>query len=365
MRPEDFAYMALALQLAERGRYTTTPNPCVGCVLVREGQVIGTGSHWQAGAPHAEVLALRAAGGQAVGATAYVTLEPCSHQGRTPPCAEALIAAGVTRVVAAIQDPNPQVAGRGLARLQAAGVTTECGLLAEAAQALNRGFFSRMQRQRPWVRLKLAQSLDGRTALANGASQWITGAAARQDVQYGRAQACAIITGAGTVQADDPRLDVRLSPAELDLPTAMTVRQPLRVVLDSQGRLGTTHRIWQVPGPVVQVVTVPVQAAHQVQLPADAQGRVALPALLRWLALERHCNIVWVEAGPTLAGAFWQAGLVDELLLYTAPRILGDAARPLLRLPELTTLTQAIPLQVMEQRALGADWRLRALVLNE
>lgn len=364
MSAADHVYMATALQLAERGRYTTTPNPCVGCVLVREGRIIGAGNHWRAGEPHAEVLALQAAGGQAAGATAYVTLEPCSHQGRTPPCADALIAAGVTRVVVAGQDPNPQVAGRGLARLQAAGIATECGVLAEAAQALNRGFFSRMQRQRPWVQLKLAQSLDGRTALANGASQWITGPAARQDVQYGRARACAIITGAGTVQADDPRLEVRLTPADLGLPDNMPLRQPLRVVLDSQARLGARHRIWQVPGEAVQIVTTAPQTARQVRLPAGPQGQVDLDALLHWLAVERQCNEVWVEAGPTLAGAFWQARRVDELLLYIAPCVLGDAARPLLRLPELTALTQAARLQLVEQRTLGADLRLRATVLS-
>jgi diaminohydroxyphosphoribosylaminopyrimidine deaminase/5-amino-6-(5-phosphoribosylamino)uracil reductase len=350
--------MARALQLAERGLCTTSPNPRVGCVLVQGDAVVGEGWHERAGEPHAEVHALRAAGSKARGATAYVTLEPCSHHGRTPPCAEALIAAGVARVVCAMQDPNPQVAGGGLARLCAAGVAVECGLMESEARALNTGFVSRMTRGRPWVRSKVAASLDGRTALANGASRWITGAAARQDVQHWRARSCAVLTGSGTVLADDPQLNVRIA----------TERQPWRVVLDSALRTPPAARILQ--GGKVLLCTTSQDADKRAALEArgaevlvlaDAQGRVDLPALLRELA-RRGINEVLVEAGRTLNGALLRAGLVDELLLYLAPQLLGDAARGMADLGELTGLEQRVDLAWRDVRRVGDDLRILAEV---
>jgi len=346
--------MARALQLAQRGLLTATPNPRVGCVLVKNGKNIGEGWHVRAGEPHAEVHALRAAGAAAQGATAYVTLEPCSHHGRTPPCAEALIEAGVARVVCAMQDPNPRVAGQGFAMLRAAGIAVECGLMEAAARDLNIGFVSRMTRGLPFVRSKIAASLDGRTALANGVSQWITGAAARVDVQHWRARSCALVTGIGTVLADDPQLNVRIA----------TERQPLRVVLDSALRMPPTARMLQ--GGRVLVCTASQdagkraalerQGAEVLLLPVTA-GQVDLPAVLRELA-RRGINEVLVEAGKTLNGALLRAGLVDELLLYLAPQLLGDAARGLADLGELTQLEQRVGLVWQEVRHVGGDMRI-------
>lgn len=354
----DAGWMARALQLAGRGMNTTSPNPRVGCVLVKAGAIIGEGWHERAGEPHAEVNALRAAGKKAHGATAYVTLEPCSHHGRTPPCADALIAAGVARMVCAMQDPNPLVAGQGIARLRAAGIAVECGLMEQAARELNIGFVSRMTRGLPFVRSKIAASLDGRTALANGVSQWITGAAARQDVQRWRARSCAVLTGIGTVLADDPQLNVRIA----------TERQPLRVVLDSSLRMPPSARMLQ--GGKVLIFTASLDAAKRTVLEArgaevlvlaDAVGRVDLPAVMREMA-RRGANEVLVEAGRTLNGALLRAGLVDELLLYLAPQLLGDAARGMADLGELLQLEQRVDLAWRDVRRVGEDLRITAEV---
>ncbi len=351
--------MAQALRLAERGLYTTSPNPRVGCVLVRDGIVVGEGWHERTGELHAEIHALRAAGEAARGATAYVTLEPCSHHGRTPPCADALIETGVARVVVAVQDPNPQVAGQGIAKLREAGIEVECGLMEAAARELNIGFFSRMTRGMPWVRSKIAASLDGRTALVNGESKWITGAAARQDVQHWRARSCAVLTGIGTVLADDPQLNVR----EL-----ATTRQPLRAVVDNALRLPLDARLLQQSGVVVytstpdaQKIAALEQAGARVVVLTDANGQVDAAAVLRDLAT-RGCNEVLVEAGSKLNGALLKTGLVDELVLYLASQFLGDMARGMARLGELTSLDQRINLEWQDVRHVGKDLRIVARV---
>lgn len=362
----DRTAMQRALELAARGLATTHPNPRVGCVIARNGRVIAEGWHARAGESHAEVTALGAAGGQAAGATVYVTLEPCSHHGRTPPCVEALIAARVARVVYAVGDPNPRVDGRGGERLKAAGVAVEAGLLAPEAEALNAGFLKRMRTGRPWVRVKLAASLDGRTALANGASRWITSEAAREDVQHWRARSSAILTGTGTVLADDPRLDVRL-PAE----AGGERHQPLRVVLDSSLRTPPEARLFTAPGEVLIVTALPAddprweprcaalaaRGARIETLPAVG-GRVPLPAVLDRLG-ELETNELQVEAGPTLAGELLRQGLADELLLYVAPKLLGPSARPLLAFPELTELDAAPAFAIAELARVGDDLRLR------
>jgi diaminohydroxyphosphoribosylaminopyrimidine deaminase/5-amino-6-(5-phosphoribosylamino)uracil reductase len=354
----DSQWMAQALQLAERGLLTTSPNPRVGCVLVKEDQLISEGWHERAGEPHAEVHALRAAGGKAHGATAYVTLEPCSHHGRTPPCADALIAAGVARVVIAMQDPNPLVSGNGIARLRAAGVAVECGLMETAARELNIGFVSRMTRGTPWVCSKIAASVDGRTALSNGASKWITGDAARQDVQHWRARSCAVMTGIGTLLADDPQLNVRAFD---------TSRQPVRVVLDSHLRMPTSARVLQGGG--VLVYTLPEDADKRSALQQAGAEVVVLPgsgqldpeAVLRDLAA-RGMNEVLVEAGHTLNGGLFKAGCVDELLLYLAPQLLGDVARGMAAMGELTALAQRVELVWQDVRLVGTDLRVTARV---
>lgn len=366
---QDSLWMAKALHLAERGLYTTSPNPRVGCVLVRDDKIVGEGWHRYAGEPHAEVHALRAAGEAARGATVYVTLEPCSHQGRTPPCADALIDAGVSRVVAAMQDPNPQVAGQGMEKLRAAGIEVECGLMEVAARELNIGFFSRMTRGLPWLRSKIAMSLDGRTALNNGMSQWITGAAARQDVQHWRGRSCAVLTGIGTVLADDPQLNVREPQLAIHEPTLgvheiKAIRQPLRAVLDSQLQLPLTARILCGGNVVVYTATPDFQKmaalekldVRVVVLP-DVYGRVDLIAMLRDLAAS-GCNEVLVEAGSILNGALLQAGLVDELVLYLAPQLLGDMARGVAQLGELTMLDQCVKLEWQDVRNVGKDLRI-------
>ncbi|WP_412852461.1 bifunctional diaminohydroxyphosphoribosylaminopyrimidine deaminase/5-amino-6-(5-phosphoribosylamino)uracil reductase RibD [Ectothiorhodospira shaposhnikovii] len=365
----DHRLMGRALQLARRGLYTTDPNPRVGCVVARDGHVLGEGFHVRAGEPHAEVLALAHAGEAARGATAYVTLEPCSHHGRTPPCVDALLRAGVGRVVAAMTDPNPLVAGRGLERLREAGVAVAVGLMESEARALNPGFVSRMERGRPWVRVKLAASLDGRTAMASGESRWITGEAARRDVQFLRARASAILTGMGTVRADDPRLDVRLSAEALDVDGP--VRQPLRVVLDREGRLTAAARLFQTEGPVL-VLTDPEALARQTRDLADVNARVEavtvsrghldLPAVMNVLA--RHqVNELHVEAGPVLCGALLGAGLVDELVIYLAPHLMGATARGLFDLP-LGRMADRVALDVSDMRAVGRDWRITARVVG-
>ncbi len=369
---DDALHMAHALRLAERGRYTTAPNPNVGCVLVRDGVVVGEGWHEVAGGPHAEVNALKMAGDQARGAAAYVTLEPCAHQGRTGPCAEALVRAGVSRVVAAMQDPNPKVAGQGFAILKAAGVAVEHGLMQMEAEALNPGYLKRMRSGRPWVTVKLGMSLDGRTALANGESKWITGEAARCDVQLLRARHQAILTGIGTVLADDPQLTVRLTDADWPAHTNPTYRQPpLRVVLDSRARLPAASKLADGSAPTLLCFAGQPFAEND---PAAAKQSWPVPGMITALRCgdgavvdlaqvlaalaDRQINAVLVEAGATLAGAFLAAGLVDELVLYVAPTLLGDAARPLLQLPLFTALPQCPQLKLVDVRQLGNDLRL-------
>lgn len=359
--------MARALRLARRGLYTTHPNPRVGCVLVRDGEIVGEGFHRQAGQPHAEREALAQAGERARSATAYVTLEPCCHQGRTPPCTEGLIEAGVRRVVAAMQDPNPLVAGQGLERLSLAGIETRVGVLEEQARALNPGFISRMVRGRPYVRCKLASSLDGRTAMASGESQWITGEAARRDVQRLRARSDAIITGSGTLLNDDPSLNVRLTAEELDLPVGLDPVQPLRVVLDSGLETPPSARMLGLPGRTLlltlsedpQRKVALEQAGAEVLLLPGQSGQIDLESVLDLLAT-RHINEVLIEAGARLAGSALAAGLVDELWLYQAPHIMGDSGRGLFHLPELQQMRERIPMKIEEMRMLGDDLRLVA-----
>jgi diaminohydroxyphosphoribosylaminopyrimidine deaminase/5-amino-6-(5-phosphoribosylamino)uracil reductase len=353
---DDHACMAEALRLAERGAFTTKPNPRVGCVIVNDGIVVGRGWHERAGGPHAEVFALREAGERARGATAYVTLEPCAHHGRTPPCADALIAAGIARVVAACEDPFPAVSGNGLARLREAGIVVDSGLLRDAARELNRGFISRFERGRPWVRVKLAQSLDGRTALHDGQSQWITGAAARADVQHWRARSAAILTSAGTARADDPRLTVRLDDASAFV-------APLRVVVDARlDALAPDCHLLDGTAPTLVVhgdgVVAPAPRAHVEHLALPLRdGRIDPAGLLAALAA-RGIDEIQVEAGPVFSGALFAAGLVDELLLYVAPLLLGDAGLPLLALPRLSRMDERWSLRVVDRRQVGEDERL-------
>lgn len=356
----DAHFMARALQLAARGLWTTTPNPRVGCVLVRDGHIVGEGWHERAGEPHAEVHALRAAGEAARGATAYVTLEPCSHHGRTPPCADALVAAGVSRVVAALRDPNPLVSGRGLARLAAAGIATECGVLEADAHELNIGFVSRMTRGLPWVRLKTASSLDGVTALDNGVSQWITGAHARRDGHRWRARACAVLSGIGTVLGDDPALTVR----EVDTP-----RQPLRIVVDAQLRLPVGARLFHdiaraplllvcASDDVPQAQRLRDAGAELLVLPDASSGKVDLPAMFRALAA-RGFNEIHVEAGCKLNGSLLRESCVDEVLMYFAPSLLGRGMG-LFNHGPLDTLDQRISLELRDMRQIGRDIRVLA-----
>lgn len=363
-------YMARALQLAARGLYSAHPNPRVGCVLVRDDEIVGEGWHRQAGEAHAEVNALTQAGARARGATAYVTLEPCCHCGRTPPCSEALIKAGVGRVVVAMTDPNPQVAGKGMEQLKKAGVTVDSGLLREQALALNAGFVMRMREQRPWVRCKLAMSLDGGTALANGRSRWITGAEARVDVQRLRSQSGAIMTGIGTVLVDDPALTVRLpETGPKDAEHYPCARQPLRVVVDSRLRMPTRSRMLNLSGRTLVMTTSHEQALQENLMRAGAaviplpeqDSRVDLLALLHYLAAEHEINEVLLEAGATLSGAMLKAGLIDELVIYMAPVLLGDGARGLLHWwPALEDMKQRINLKIVDVRAIGDDWRITA-----
>jgi diaminohydroxyphosphoribosylaminopyrimidine deaminase/5-amino-6-(5-phosphoribosylamino)uracil reductase len=356
--------MALALEWAAKGMYITAPNPRVGCVIVRDGEVIGAGHTQPAGQAHAEIQALRdaAARGKDVrGATAYVTLEPCSHYGRTPPCSNALIEAGLGRVVAAMGDPNPLVAGRGMAQLEAAGIEVASGLLADAAYELNIGFFSRMRRGRPWVRLKTAASLDGMTALDNGESQWITGPEARQDGHAWRARACVILTGIGTVKADDPQLTVR----GVDMPGVATPRPPRRVIVDSRLDIDVNARILQgEPCWIVAAVPDPDKAAllraagHEVIVLANSTGKVDLPALMLELG-RREVNEVHVEAGSKLNASLVREGCVDELLVYLAPSLIG-AGQGMFALPPLARLADKIALRFHEATPVGADLRILA-----
>jgi len=353
----DHAMMAQALRLAEQGLYTTSPNPRVGCVIVKDGVIVGQGAHVKAGEPHAEVYALQQAGDQANGADVYVTLEPCSHFGRTPPCADALIKAGIRRVIAAMEDPNPKVAGSGLARLQAHGIETSSGLMKAQAEALNPGFISRMTRNQPFVRSKLAASLDGRTALTNGESKWITGEAARLDVQHWRARSCAILTGIGTVLADDPQMNVR---------GIETPRQPLRVVIDSQLRIPLTAKILQggnvmvayANGDQAKIESLAKLGVQSIKLPA-ANGSVCLQSLLTHLA-SVQINEVMVEAGQGLNGALLAQNLIDELLIYYAPVLLGSDAKGMFGIPMLNNMQQRMQLDILDTRQIGQDIRVRA-----
>ncbi|MBB2495300.1 bifunctional diaminohydroxyphosphoribosylaminopyrimidine deaminase/5-amino-6-(5-phosphoribosylamino)uracil reductase RibD [Aquipseudomonas ullengensis] len=365
--PPDQQFMARALELARKGLYSTHPNPRVGCVIVRGGRIVGEGWHARAGEPHAEVHALRQAGAQAQGATAYVTLEPCSHHGRTPPCADALVAAGVARVVAAMQDPNPEVSGKGLLRLMHAGIAVQSGVLEAEARALNAGFIKRMEHGLPFVRVKLAMSLDGRTAMASGESQWITGPEARSAVQRLRARASAILTGADTVLTDQARLTVR--PDELGLNAEMTAlavtRPPLRVLIDGRLRVPLSAPFYQTGAALVATCAAAaardrfLEDGHELLAVPGSNGHVDLRKLLMELA-GRGANEVLVEAGPRLAGAFARAGLVDEYQLFVAPKFLGSSARPLLDWP-LARMAEAQELEIREIRAVGADWRIIAL----
>lgn len=374
MKPgmDDLEYMKRAIELARRGWYDTPPNPRVGCVLVRDGTVIGEGWHARAGDAHAEINALRdaeARAGGARGATAYVTLEPCNHHGRTPPCVNALIEAGVARVVIGTRDPNSKVGGGGVEALTAAGIEVTENCMSAECRALNPGFETRMTRGRPRVRVKLAMSLDGRTAAADGESRWITGEQARADVHRLRAESGAILTGIGTALADDPSLNVRLPEDEA---AGTEWRQPMRVVLDTRLRLSPTARMLGLPGRTLVFTAVAagpewdaltVSGAELRRLP-EAPGGLDLTQALRTLA-EEEINDVLVEAGPVLAGGLFAAGLVDELVLYVAPSLIGDRGRSLLCLPEVTRLADRLPLRIGDVRAFGDDWRIVAYPVTE
>lgn len=363
----DAHYMARALELARKGLYSTHPNPRVGCVIVQHGEVVGEGWHVRAGEPHAEVHALRQAGERARGACAYVTLEPCSHHGRTPPCAEALVQAGVSRVVAAMQDPNPQVAGRGLRRLAEAGVEVTSGVLEAQARALNPGFLKRMEQGLPFVRAKLAMSLDGRTAMASGESQWITGPAARAAVQRLRARSSVVLTSAQSVLADGARMTVRGAELGLDAEaTALALaRAPLRVLIDGRLRLPLDAPFFQAGAALVVTAAQAdpryAAAGHELLVLAGSDGQVDLPALLRLLA-ERGASEILLEAGAGLVGAFARQGLIDEYQLFVAGTFLGSEARPLLDWP-LQRMADAPRLKITDMRAVGDDWRITAIPL--
>lgn len=363
---DDHRHMQRALELAQQGLFTTAPNPRVGCVLVKDGIEVGEGAHLRAGEPHAERHALAAAGDAAIGATCYVTLEPCSHTGRTGPCADALIDAGVSKVIAAMQDPHARVAGQGFDKLRAAGINVAVGLCEEQARALNLGFIKRMETGRPFVRVKLAMSLDGRTAMADGESKWITGAVAREDVQRLRALSSAIITGIGTVLADDPALTVRPQSWQTLTYPEINVGQPLRVVLDRNlrtpvraamlGEAGKTLLVSAVNPDAATAAALAAEGAEVLHLPASGSG-IDLVELLNELG-RRECNDVLVEAGPTLAAAFVSAGLCDELVIYMAPALLGSNARPLMVLPQLASMADKISLRFVDVAQLGDDVRL-------
>ena len=363
--PQDVTFMQLALDLAKRGEFTTTPNPSVGCVLVKDGKVVGKGFHAKAGEPHAEVMALREAGENARGATAYVTLEPCSHFGRTPPCAKGLVEAGVSKVIAAMCDPNPQVAGKGLQILSDAGIQSAVGLLEENAKQLNKGFLKRMRTGKPFVQLKLAMSIDGKTAMASGESKWITSAQARADVQQYRAKASAILSTSQTVLADDPSLNVRWEELPSDVKAGYAqekLRQPVRVILDSSHKVRSDFKVFSTESPVWLVgednyplTGFPVFTEY-LQLDRN-QGETRLQALMAELG-KRQINTLWVEAGATLAGALIAENLVDELIIYMAPKLLGDQARDLCHLPNLTQLADAPLWQLQSCEPVGDDLKL-------
>ena len=357
---DDHAYMSQALQLAEKGLYSTSPNPRVGCVIVRDGKIAGSGWHVQTGQPHAEINALNIAGGAAQGATVYLTLEPCSHYGRTHPCAEALIRAKVAKVIIAMQDPNPLVAGKGASLLKQSGINVLVGLMGERAKDLNVGFVSRMINNRPWVRMKIAASLDGKTALNNGVSQWITGEAARHDGHRFRARSCAVLTGIGTVLEDDPQLSVRF---------IETSRQPLRIIIDSQLKIPTTAKVLRGEGELIFTTTdnkerisaLKEAGARPIILPSE-KGKIDLAGLMQILA-DFEINELLVEAGNRLSGAFIRAGLVDELVIYLAPHLIGNRAMGMLQLPELTDLSEKYNLKIKDLRMVGEDIRIMSRFL--
>ncbi|WP_371188561.1 bifunctional diaminohydroxyphosphoribosylaminopyrimidine deaminase/5-amino-6-(5-phosphoribosylamino)uracil reductase RibD [Thalassotalea maritima] len=372
-------FMQLAVQLAKHGLYTTSPNPRVGCVLVKDGGIVGQGYHLKAGSGHAEVNAIRDAGDDARGATAYVTLEPCSHYGRTPPCAKGLIDAGITRVVYGMQDPNPLVSGRGIAMLKEAGIECVGPVLEQACRELNPGFIQRMVTGKPLVRCKLAASLDGKTAMASGESKWITGSAARADVQHYRARSCAIISGADTVLTDDARLNVRAEQLYLHgdsdafkLATEQTVRQPVRVIIDTKQRLSPDLALFSIESPIILVRIAGHNLENSVVWPhfveqllvKEKDGQADLCDLVKQLA-KRGFNELWLESGRVLSGAFFKAQLVDELVLYQAPKLMADAALGLVDIPELDTLAQAIALEINDIRKIGDDVRFICHVKND
>ncbi len=365
---QDHYYMAYALKLAERGLWTTDPNPRVGCVIVNNGEIVGEGWHEVAGEPHAEIHALRMAKEKAQGATCYVTLEPCCHHGRTPPCTDALIKAGITRVVSSCSDPNPLVERKGFEQLQRAGITVHTGILSQQAEQLNVGFFTRMRHNRPFIRCKMAMSLDGRTAMASGESQWITAADARRDVQGLRARSSAIMTGAGTVLADNPRLTLR----EEDLPIYMhkpkIIRQPLRVVVDVYLSMSTDAKMLTEAGQTV-IFTISTnetiksaleKAGAKVIVLPSRSGEMDLHEVCRILAEQYQVNELLLETGATLSGAMLRAKLIDEIVVYVAPTLMGSKARPLFNLPNIESLNQQIRLDIKDIRAVGQDWRITA-----
>jgi diaminohydroxyphosphoribosylaminopyrimidine deaminase/5-amino-6-(5-phosphoribosylamino)uracil reductase len=361
---QDEMYMARAIELAKKGRFTTTPNPNVGCVLVKDNNIIGEGFHQLAGQGHAEVNALAVAGENAKGATAYVTLEPCSHYGRTPPCAEGLKAAGVVKVIAAMVDTNPQVAGKGLKILSDAGIEVAFGLLEQQARALNLGFFKRMEQGLPYVTCKMAASIDGKTALKNGQSKWITGSAARQDVQLHRAQSCAILTGADTVITDDAKLNVRLSELPQALPTELPLRQPVRVIIDSQNRLTPELAVFNIESEII-IFTTKVDKSTQwphfvrhIEVPQQ-NNKVNLTSVLAHLA-KLQFNHVYLEAGATLAGKMTELNLIDEYIFYLAPKLMGCDAKSLVNFAPLTDMKNTVNLTFKECVKIGDDLRITA-----
>ncbi|MEH0714683.1 bifunctional diaminohydroxyphosphoribosylaminopyrimidine deaminase/5-amino-6-(5-phosphoribosylamino)uracil reductase RibD [Vibrio owensii] len=358
--PQDFEMMSRALKLAKRGIYTTAPNPNVGCVIVRDGEIVGEGHHHRTGEPHAEVYAMRMAGDKAEGATAYVTLEPCSHYGRTPPCAEGLIKAKVARVVCAMEDPNPKVAGRGFQMLRDAGVEVQVGLLENEAIELNKGFIKFMQTGMPYVQLKMAASLDGQSALSNGQSQWITSPKARQDVQRYRALSGGILSTSKTVIDDNASLNVRWD----DLPNSVKahyqqdeVRQPPRVILDRQSQLSDELKLFNTDGE-----RIIVSQGGDIAPELDKNGQIDLAATLKAVASGTHINHLWVEAGATLASSLIKANLVDELIVYLAPKLMGSDGRGLIGALGLTEMAQVIDLTITDVRMVGVDIRITATV---
>jgi len=353
-------HMQHALRLAKRGFYTTAPNPRVGCVIVKNDKVVGEGWHVRSGEAHAEIIALQQAGSHAKNATVYVTLEPCSHTGKTPPCADALIKAGIRKIIAAMVDPNPLVAGKGLDQLREQGVEVSSGLLEAQARMLNPGFVKRMEQGRPYVRVKMAMSMDGRTAMESGESQWVTGEAARTDVQHLRAKSSAVLTGIGTVLADDPSMNVRLSTEELGIQGE--IRQPLRIVLDTKLRISPEAKIFNSEGQVLVITSEAEKAGHlpcKVQQVSTLNGVLNLDEVMTVLA-EQEINELHVEAGAVLSGALVQQKLVDELVLYIAPHLLGDSAKGLFALPGLSQMKQRIELDIQDVRSIGKDLRITA-----